>query len=226
VRWPTELGLPHIDTGALYRAAALACLRAEVDLGDEEACRAAVGAVQIDRVDDRTLLDGEDVEDEIRGDAVTAAVSMVSAHPGVRDALLPAQRRAVEPDGGVMEGRDIGSVVLPDADVKVFLTASPEERARRRAHQLGRDDVDVLAAQIAERDTRDAGRATSPLVKAEDAWELDSTGSRSRRSSPASSTGSARSSRRRLVGSTPCRSGPPCHASRSSAVPTSASRPS
>jgi GTPase len=172
-----ELGLPHIDTGALYRAAALACLRAEVDLGDEEACRAAVGAVQIDRVDDRTLLDGEDVEDEIRGDAVTAAVSMVSAHPGVRDALLPAQRRAVEPDGGVMEGRDIGSVVLPDADVKVFLTASPEERARRRAHQLGRDDVDVLAAQIAERDTRDAGRATSPLVKAEDAWELDSTGS-------------------------------------------------
>jgi GTPase len=170
------LGLPHIDTGALYRAGALACLRAGIDLADAEACTRAVRTARIERHDDRTFLDGDDVEDEIRGDAVTAAVSTVSAHPGVRDALLPAQRLAVEVAGGVMEGRDIGSVVLPDADVKVFLTASPEERARRRAHQLGRDDVDLLAAQIAERDGRDAGRATSPLVRAEDAWELDSTG--------------------------------------------------
>jgi GTPase len=170
------LGVPHVDTGALYRAAALACLRAGVDLADERACTEVVRAVRIDRVDDRTLLDDEDVEDEVRGDAVTAAVSTVSAHPGVRDALLPAQRRAVTATGGVMEGRDIGSVVLPDADLKVYLTASPEERARRRAKQLGRDDVEVLAAQIAERDGRDAGRATSPLVRAEDAWELDSTG--------------------------------------------------
>jgi GTPase len=170
------LELPHIDTGALYRAAALACLRADVDLEDAEACAGAVQAADIERVDDRTLLDGEDVEDEIRGDAVTAAVSTVSAHPSVRDALLPAQRRAVALAGGVVEGRDIGSVVLPDADVKVFLTASPEERARRRAGQLGRDDLAVLAAQLAERDTRDAGRETAPLVRAEDAWELDSTG--------------------------------------------------
>jgi GTP-binding protein len=170
------LGVPHVDTGALYRAAALACLRAEVDLDDEAACTATVEAVVIDRADGRTLLDGEDVEDEIRGDAVTAAVSTVSAHPGVRAALLPAQRRAVAATGGVMEGRDIGSVVLPDADVKVYLTASPEERARRRAQQLGRDDVAELEVQLADRDRRDAGRPTSPLVRAEDAWELDSTG--------------------------------------------------
>jgi GTPase len=171
------LDLPHVDTGALYRAAALACLRADVDLDDAVACTRVVEGVRVDRVDDRTLLDDEDVEDEIRGDAVTAAVSRVSAHAGVRDALLPAQRRAVEAGGGVMEGRDIGTVVLPDADVKVFLTASPEERARRRGHQLGRDDLDVLVAQLAERDGLDAGREVAPLVRAEDAWELDSTGS-------------------------------------------------
>jgi GTPase len=170
------LELPHIDTGALYRAAALACLRGQVELADADACTRAVEAAIIDRVDDRTFLDGDDVEDEIRGGEVTAAVSTVAAHPGVRDALLPAQRRAVATAGGVMEGRDIGSVVLPDADVKVFLTASPEERARRRAGQLGRDDLDVLAAQLAERDGRDAGRETAPLVRADDAWELDSTG--------------------------------------------------
>jgi cytidylate kinase len=94
-----ELGLPHVDTGALYRAAALACLRAEVDLDDAEACTTG-SSERPDRARRRPhLLDGEDVEDEIRGDAVTAAVSTVSAHPGVRDALLPAQRRAVEPDG-------------------------------------------------------------------------------------------------------------------------------
>jgi GTPase len=171
------LELPHVDTGALYRAAALACLRGGVDLDDGAVCTEVVEGVLIDRIDDRTLLDGEDVEDEIRGDAVTAAVSRVSAHAGVRAALLPAQRRAVVDGGGVLEGRDIGTVVLPDADVKVFLTASPEERARRRAHQLGRDDVEVLVAQLAERDGLDAGREVSPLTKAPDAWELDSTGS-------------------------------------------------
>ena len=169
------LGVPHVDTGAVYRAAALACLRAGVDLEDPDACTAVVEAVRIDRVDDRTLLDGEDVEDQIRGDAATAAVSTVSAHPGVREALLPAQRRAVQAAGGVVEGRDIGSVVLPDADLKVYLTASVEERARRRAGQLGRDDLDELAAAMAVRDAADRERAVAPLTRAEDAWELDST---------------------------------------------------
>lgn len=167
------LGVPHIDTGALYRAGALACLRAGVALDDEDACTSTVRAAHIERVADRTLLDGADVEEEIRGDAVTAAVSTVSAHAGVRGALLGAQRRAVVAAGGVMEGRDIGTVVLPDADLKVYLTASVEERARRRAAQLGRDDVAVLAAQIAERDRQDAERAVSPLRAAGDAWVVD-----------------------------------------------------
>jgi len=170
------VGLPHVDTGALYRAAALACLRAEVPLDDGEACAAAVRAVEITRRDDRTELDGEDVEAEIRDDAVTAAVSSVSAHAEVRDQLLVTQREQLVASGGVMEGRDIGTVVAPDADVKVYLTASVEERARRRAGQLGRDDVDVLAAQIVERDARDGSRAVAPMHPAEDAWQLDTTG--------------------------------------------------
>ncbi|MEX0831106.1 MAG: ribosome biogenesis GTPase Der [Nitriliruptoraceae bacterium] len=170
------LGVPHIDTGALYRAAALACVRAGVDLDDADRCSSVVAAALIDRQDGRTLLDGDDVEDEIRGDVVTAAVSRVSAHPGVRDGLLPAQRRAVAEAGGVVEGRDIGTVVLPDADLKVFLTASVEERARRRAAQLGRDDWEPLVATLRERDEADGSRAASPLLKANDAWELDTTG--------------------------------------------------
>jgi GTPase len=174
-RTAEALALPHIDTGALYRAATLACLRAGVDLTDGEACASVVAAVALDRTDDRTLLDGEDVEEEVRGDAVTAAVSTVSAHAAVRSALLPVQRLAVGAAGGVMEGRDIGTVVLPHADLKVFLTASVEERARRRGRQVGRDDLDVVAAQIAARDALDGGREVSPLQQAADAWVLDTT---------------------------------------------------
>ena len=168
------LDLPHVDTGALYRAGALACLRAEVDLDDPDACAQVVAAADIRREGGRTLLDGEDVEPEIRDDAVTAAVSSVAAHPRVRDALIDAQRQALSA-GGVMEGRDIGTVVAPDADVKVFLTASVEERARRRAHQLGREDVEVLARQIAARDDADGARAVAPMAAAADAWQLDTT---------------------------------------------------
>ena len=170
------VGLRHVDTGALYRAAALACLRAEVPLDDPTACAEAVARARIERRGDRTFLDGVDVEEEIRGDAVTAAVSSVSAHPEVREQLLHTQRDQLADGGGVMEGRDIGTVVAPDADVKVYLTASVEERARRRAGQLGRDDVDVLAALIAERDARDGSRAIAPMRPAEDAWVLDTTG--------------------------------------------------
>ncbi len=171
-----RVGLRHVDTGALYRAAALACLEAEVPLDDGEACAATVRSARIERRGDRTFLDGRDVEEAIRGGAVTAAVSSVSAHPPVRDQLLETQRVQLEDGGGVMEGRDIGTVVAPDADLKVYLTASVEERARRRAGQLGRDDVDVLAAQIVERDARDGGRETAPMRAADDAWVLDTTG--------------------------------------------------
>ena len=167
-------GLPHVDTGALYRAGALACLRAGIDLDDADACGRVVAAADIRREAGRTRLDGEDVEHEIRDDEVTAAVSRVASHASVRDALIEAQRHALSA-GGVMEGRDIGTVVAPDADVKVFLTASVEERARRRARQLGRDDVEVLARQIAERDDADGTRAVAPMAAAEDAWQLDTT---------------------------------------------------
>ncbi|MEX2504670.1 MAG: ribosome biogenesis GTPase Der [Egicoccus sp.] len=169
-----RLGLPHVDSGALYRAATLAVLRAGVDPADSTGCAEVVTAATLIREAGRTYLDGEDVEDEIRGDEVTRAVSAVSAHAAVRDALLPAQRQAVLEAGGVVEGRDIGSAVLPDADLKVFLTASVHERARRRAAQLGRDDLDVLAQEIEARDAADGGREVSPMAVADDAWTLDS----------------------------------------------------
>ena len=170
-----RLGVPHHDTGALYRAATLACLRAGVDLEDGAACRAVAEQAQIDRRDGRTWLEGDDVEAEIRGDEVTAAVSTVAAHPEVRKALEPLQREMADRVGGVMEGRDIGTVVLPHADVKIFLTASVDERARRRAEQLGIADHTELIEDIQRRDRLDATRATSPLREAEDAVRIDTT---------------------------------------------------
>ncbi|MTV26842.1 ribosome biogenesis GTPase Der [Nitriliruptoraceae bacterium ZYF776] len=176
-RVAAALEVPHLDTGAIYRAATLACLRAGVEVTDADACASVVTSHTFDRDagTGRTLLDGEDVEDEIRGPAVTAAVSAVSAHASVRTALTPAMRRAAE-DGGVAEGRDIGTVVLPDADVKVFLTAEVEERARRRGAQLGREDHAELVDELAARDRADGSREVAPLRPAEDAWQLDTTG--------------------------------------------------
>ena len=166
------LGLPHVDTGAFYRAVTLAILRQDVDLDDHEACAAVARDVAVRRDGGRTFLDDEDVEDEIRGDDVTAAVSKVAAIPGVRDAVTPLQRAQAFAQGGVVEGRDVGTVVLPDADVKIWLTADEETRAERRAAQTGQDVDEVLADQQA-RDTADASRAVAPLAQAEDAWELD-----------------------------------------------------
>ncbi len=175
-RVATALGVPHLDTGALYRAATLAVLRADVDPDDGQACADVLAGAAITREGGRTFLDGEDVEDEIRGDAVTATVSAVSAHAAVRDRLVPVQRAAVAGRGGVVEGRDIGTVVLPDADCKVFLTATVDERARRRAGQLDVPLTDELRADIERRDREDATRTVAPLVRADDAWELDTTG--------------------------------------------------
>lgn len=170
-----RVGLPYLDTGALYRTAALACLNAGVDLAEEQACAATVADARIVWRDGRALLEDVDVEEAIRGAAVTAAVSQVSAHSAVRDILLSAQRAMMRERGGVLEGRDIGTVVAPDAQVKVFLTASSDERARRRAEQLGRDDVDVLTAEMAARDATDESRDAAPLTAAEDAWIVDTT---------------------------------------------------
>ncbi len=169
------LDVPHLDTGAFYRAVTLACLRADVALDDNDVCAAIANEVVVTRPSGRTHLDGEDVEDEIRTHKVTQAVSAVSANPGVRDAITPLLRQAAERSGGVVEGRDIGTVVLPEADLKVWLTATVQERSLRRAKELGDRDLEGVEADVRRRDDEDTNREHSPLAKAFDAWELDST---------------------------------------------------
>ncbi|MGH8985816.1 MAG: (d)CMP kinase [Acidimicrobiia bacterium] len=177
-------GLLVLDTGAMYRAVTLAVLDRGVDPADADAATAVAHEASIvvgDDGADTVTLDGRDVTAEIRGPAVTATVSAVSAHPGVREAMVERQRAWVgRHRGGVVEGRDIGTVVFPHAPVKVFLTASDEERARRRqrdeeAAARPADAGDVRDA-LARRDALDSGRVTSPLRPAADALVLDTTG--------------------------------------------------
>jgi GTPase len=170
-----RLGARHLDTGAIYRAITLACQQAGLDPTDADACARVAAGVSITQTDGRTFLDGTDVEDAIRGDTVSAAVSTVSAHEQVRAELLGHQRDLAS-RGAVVEGRDIGTVVLPAADLKIFLTASAEERARRRGAQLGREDLLELQEAIERRDELDSSRRVAPLRPADDAWVLDTTG--------------------------------------------------
>jgi cytidylate kinase len=175
-----RLGFGYLDTGAMYRAATLAALRSGVALDDPPGLAAAVTAAEItiSTAPDRPgiALDGTPVEAEIRSAEVTAAVSAVSAVPAVRERLVELQRAIIggAAPGIVVEGRDIGTVVWPAARPKVYLTASPQVRARRRAGELGRDaDVAAVAADIARRDRADSTRAASPLARAADAVEVD-----------------------------------------------------
>lgn len=170
-----RLGVAHVDTGAYYRAATLAVLRSGIDLRDGAGCARVIGDLTIERRLGRTLLNGVDVEDDIRGPEVTATVSAVSAHPAVRAALLGAQRAAVSPAGAVVEGRDAGSVVVPDADLKVWLTASPLERAARRAAQVGTADANAITTHADSIKRRDADDATQ-MLRSADAIEIDTTG--------------------------------------------------
>ena len=172
----SRLGLPHLDTGAYYRAATVAAIRRGIDMTDPAAMASAVRAAFLDQVGAAMYLDGEDISKEIRGKEVNAAVSVVSAHPEVRAALVEHQRAWVELHGGsaVVEGRDIGSIVFPDAALKVYLDASPEIRARRRALQVGAD-VDVILAEQAKRDHLDSTRAVSPLTIPAGAVVVDTT---------------------------------------------------
>jgi CMP/dCMP kinase len=177
------LGARYLNTGAMYRIVTLAVLRARVDVEDSAAVGAfAPGvdlAVGFDPDTDVAYLAGADVSAEIRGDEVTKAVSAVSAVPAVRTLLVQRQRELADGPGNVVvEGRDIGTVVLPDADVKIFLTASAEERARRRNDQnvatgLG-DDYAAVLADVKRRDHLDSTRAVSPLRAADDALVVDS----------------------------------------------------
>lgn len=157
--------LPHLDTGAYYRAATLAALRSGADLSEASEVAESVASSTIDEVDGRILLDGEDVSTEIRGDRVTEHVSEVSAHPSVRRLLVAMQRDWVDAQGGsaVVEGRDIGSVVFPDAGLKIYLDADPEVRARRRALQMGHDP-NAVKGDLARRDRLDSSRKASPLT--------------------------------------------------------------
>lgn len=171
-----RLGMAHLDTGAMYRGVAFAALEAEIDLDDGDALDALATRVEMSVDGDRITVDGTDATEAIRGQAVSNAVSPVATNAGVREELVRRQRGwADEHDGGVIEGRDIGTAVFPDAPVKVFLTASPEERARRRSDETEGVDVEVLAAQIAERDLRDATRAVNPMRPADDSVEIDTT---------------------------------------------------
>jgi cytidylate kinase len=154
---------------------ALAALRRGADLDDPEAMAELAGSIAISLEGERVGLDGEDVSTEIREPAVSEASSRVSVHSGVREAMVARQRELIAAGRYVAEGRDIGTVVSPDSPLKVFLTASAEERARRRAGQTGEDPAAVLAAQL-ERDRRDETREHSALRAAVDAVEIDTTG--------------------------------------------------
>lgn len=172
-----RLGLAYLDTGAMYRAVAFAAIQRGVDPVDAASVARIAADMEL-RVDDAgVVVDGIDATVEIRGPEVTRAVSVVAANPEVRAELRTRQRLwALQRGGGVIEGRDIGSVVFPDATLKVYLTASEEERARRRAKEMTDLAYDDVAADIARRDAADSGRAHSPLVEARGADVVDTTG--------------------------------------------------
>ena len=178
-----RLGYLHIDTGAMYRAVTLQVLRSGFDAADREAVEklAARVSIRLEPGDGGNIvfLDDEDVTKAIRARDVTALVSKVSSYPGVRSVMVREQRAAASQGGVVLEGRDIGTVVLPDADLKFFLVADEGERARRRKRELDRTGVVVeeerLLEDIRRRDDQDASRASSPLRKADDAIQVDTT---------------------------------------------------
>jgi cytidylate kinase len=170
-----ELGITYLDSGAMYRCVALAALERQLDLDDGDVLGELARGLAIELEGRLVLLDGEDVSDAIRAPAVTAAASRVSVHPGVREALVARQRALIAAADFVAEGRDIGTVVSPEAPLKVFLTASDEERARRRAAESGEDFESVLEAQR-RRDARDTEREHGALRPAEDAVTIDTTG--------------------------------------------------
>lgn len=169
------LGLTYLDSGAMYRCVALAALRSGADPDDPKRIGNLAGRIDIEFGDDRVLLDGEDVTDDIRSAEVSAAASRVSVHPEVRAAMVEEQRGLIDAGDYVAEGRDIGTVVSPASPLKIFLTATDAERARRRAAESGEDVEAVLAAQSA-RDARDRDREHGALRAAHDSIELDTTG--------------------------------------------------
>jgi cytidylate kinase len=169
----SRLDLDYLDTGAMYRSVAFAAIQRGVDPDDADAIARLARTVDID-VAEKVMVDGVDATLEIRGPEVTRAVTAVAANPGVRVEMVRRQQEwAAAHGGGVVEGRDIGTVVFPDAELKIYLTARDDERARRRSKEVLELDYDQVAADIARRDHVDSTRAASPLTKADDAVEID-----------------------------------------------------
>jgi cytidylate kinase len=171
----------HIDTGAMYRAVAWKALRNGLDLHDETAVASVSDRAALDLDAGRVVIDGVDVSNEIRTPAIDKGAAAVARHPAVRRALVMRQQEMGRDGGVVMEGRDIGTVVFPDADLKIYLDASPEERARRRASDpahttAGSSALAEIATALAERDRSDSTRGTSPLAMAPDAIHIETTG--------------------------------------------------
>ncbi|SKB08627.1 (d)CMP kinase [Aeromicrobium choanae] len=177
----SRLGYAYLDTGAMYRAMTWALLQRGVDVHDPAAVAAAASEVVLTSGTDpqapTIAADGVDVSEPIRGDAVTAAVSPVATVPQVRSQLVALQRAAIAQSTGgiVVEGRDIGTVVAPDASLKIYLVADPVARARRRALELGVEDAEAMREALARRDAIDSNRAASPLAQADDAVVVDGT---------------------------------------------------
>ncbi len=178
------LGYTYVDTGTLYRAVAFQAARAGIDLEDEVALSRLAAELPVrlhwDGVRLAVLLDEQDVSSAIRAESVGQGASKVATLPGVRQALLDLQQRLGQAGGVVMDGRDIGSVVMPDAELKIYLDASLEERAQRRLLELQRRGIEAtfeqLCREVAARDAQDSGRAVAPLRVLPDSWRLDTTG--------------------------------------------------
>ena len=165
-----RLGLEYLDTGAMYRSVAFAILRGGGDPADAELAANTARTIELEVGTDSVTVNVVDATVEIRGPEVTRSVSLVAANPAVRVELVSRQREWAERrGGGVLEGRDIGSVVFPDAELKIYLTADPEERARRRAQEVTDLDYATVAADLARRDALDSGRAADPMAEAPDA---------------------------------------------------------
>lgn len=171
-----RLGLEYLDTGAMYRAVTLAAMRRGIDPADADRVADLATEVTMEVGERGVVVDGLDATADIRSREVTAAVSAVAANSRVRAELVERQRKwANERGGGVLEGRDIGSVVFPDAELKLHLTASPRVRAERRSAETG-GDVDEIEAAIAQRDHYDSSRADGPLIEADGSIVVDTTG--------------------------------------------------
>jgi cytidylate kinase len=168
------LGFPYLDSGAMYRCVALAALERGLDLDDGEQLGEMAWGLDIGFDGDSIRLNGQAVGGKIRSPEVTVASSKVSVHPQVRQAMVKRQRELIAAGNYVAEGRDIGTVVSPDSPLKVFLTASADERARRRAQETG-ESVERVSEAMADRDQRDRGRAHGALMAADDSVELDTT---------------------------------------------------